>query len=64
MLRATGLEVDAAGNRARTRWMADGGMGGCGQSSDEESVAERVTENFESVTVDGVTLHDLTQPLS
>ncbi|WP_307739300.1 hypothetical protein [uncultured Parolsenella sp.] len=41
-----------------------GGTGGRGQSSDEESSAEWVAEIFESVTVGGATLYDLTQPLS
>ena len=40
------------------------GAGRGGASSDEESIESWVAENFESVTVDGVTLYDLTSPVA
>ena len=39
-----------------------GGVAGSPGAQSDESIASWVEENFESVTVDGVTLYDLTQP--
>lgn len=38
------------------------GVAGSPGAQSDESIASWVEENFESVTVDGVTLYDLTQP--
>jgi 4-amino-4-deoxy-L-arabinose transferase-like glycosyltransferase len=49
----------------RIHWFIEsGGFGrSMGGSDDAGAIAEWVTSSFESVTVDGVTLYDLTQPI-
>lgn len=52
----------------RIGWFISGGMGGRGggpgggSSGSSSEIAQWVTENFTSTTVDGVTLYDLNQP--
>ena len=52
-------------SEGRIHYFIAGGQGGGGRggaSSDSSEITSWVEENFESVTVDGVTLYDLTQP--
>ena len=48
----------------RIHYFIAGGGGGAPGASSNESIAEWVAANYESQTVDGVTLYDLTAPLS